>query len=177
MALTPLVRAHFNVTASRRPRQLPDEFELSILPSEPHVTPMSFPAAHPSRATPSTSSSATSIASTNTTLADSVVSYPTSNSYTSAISTPSVVAKPISKVRSMDMDWETIDLQVRNVALPRTPVLRPMVLPMLGLTTTIPELSLDRMASTTMSLPKRPVLRPSSDEDALNEIPYLDLNV
>lgn len=159
MAFTMMVRAHFRTTQRLQVKQ-PNEYELTIVPSDPSSAPSSFPAAHPSRApskTSLTSSSTALIASTNTT------------------STQTAVSKPILKVKNMDMEWKGIDLTVCNIILPRTPVLRPLVFPIFGLTTTIPELWLDLTAPTPMSLPETPVLRLVSDENALKEIPELDL--
>ncbi|KAF7675504.1 hypothetical protein GT037_006223 [Alternaria burnsii] len=143
MALSLVVHAPFDGIRPRQPRQLPNEFELSTLPSEMHVVPMPFPAAHPSRATSPMSSSAASIASTNTTPVHSVLSTrmsdaststssrPTSSGSTDSISslstTPaqSVVFKPTPKVKSVDAGRKTTSLKVHNVFLPRAPVLRP----------------------------------------------------
>lgn len=195
MALSLVVHAPFDVIRPRQPRQLPNEFELSILPSELHVVPMPFPAAHPSRATSPMSSSAASIASTNTTPAHSVLSYRTSDASTSTSSRPtssastdsisslsttpaqSVVFKPNPKVKSMDAGRKNTNLEVHNVFLPRAPVLRPLESPMLGLTNMIPELRLDLIVLTPMSLPETPVLRPWSDGDGLKAIPKLNLDL
>lgn len=166
MSVSLIVHTHFRITQQVQPRQ-PNEFELVVLPSKPYPTPSPFVAAHPSRAP--------SIASPAKSSTTSIASIQANSRLTSSSPNQSVSSNSATSLNSHNHGMGNHGPYSPCCYSTTKPVLRPLRDTISGLRTKIPELRLDLAASTLMSLPETPVLRPKDDEEVV-EIPDLDLD-